>query len=155
MSKHFFLSLIVHFSVALAGCARRPTGPPTAEVEYLGPTEPGTTYVQARGCATGGVAATTQEALRVAFETMLYRGIPGSEVNTPLIADEATARQRFASYWQTFYGGGRSRTFLALISPVPNGPGSPRGCGVVRIKINHAALRQELEQQGIVRRFGY
>ena len=150
--KYMVMSMALCCSVALGGCARRPALPPTAEVEYLGRTEPGTTYLQARGCAGGGPAAATQEALRTAFETILFRGIPGSEVSTPLVADETAARQRFASYWQEFYGKGRYRTFLTSIAVAP---GHQRGCSLVTLKINHAALRQELEQQGITRRFGY
>ena len=150
--KYLAMSVALWCSIALSSCARRPALPPTAEVEYLGPTEPGTTYLQARGCASGGPAAATQEALRTAFETMLFRGIPGSEVSLPLVADEAAARQRFASYWQEFYSKGRYRTFLTSIMEVP---GRQRGCTRLTLKINHAALRQDLEQQGVIRRFGY
>ena len=150
--KYLVMSAALWCSVALGGCARRPALPPTAEVEYLGATEPGTTYLRARGCAGGGPEAARQEALRTAFETMLFRGIPGSEVGTPLVTDEAAARQRFASYWQEFYGKGRYRTFL---TSMVEAPGQQRGCSLVTLKINHAALRQELEQQGIARRFGY
>lgn len=155
MRKLLTIGVVLWGSVALGGCVRGPALPPSAEVEYLGPSEAGTTHVQALSCARGGLAATTQEAARISFETILYRGIPGSEVNTPLIADEAAARQRFASYWQMFYGGGRYRTFVTSIAQVPHGPGGRRGCEFVKLKINHVALRQELEQQGIIRRFGY
>ena len=125
----------------------------SAEVQYLGPTEPGTTYVQARGCAPapGSTATITQQAVVNAFETLLFRGVPGSEVNTPLISDEATARAKHAAYWQEFYEG-RYRTFLLSISAA--GPRA-KNCAQVTLKINHVALRQDLEQHGIVRPFGY
>ena len=125
----------------------------SAEVQYLGQTEPGTTYVQARGCTptTSSTAAITQQAVVNAFETLLYRGIPGSEVNTPLISDETTARTKHAAYWQEFYEG-RYRTFLLSISAA--GP-RVKNCAQVTLKINHVALRQDLEQHGIVLPFGY
>lgn len=125
----------------------------SAEVQYLGQMEPGTTYVQARGCTptTSSTAAITQQALVNAFETLLYRGIPGSEVNTPLISDETAARTKHTAYWQEFYEG-RYRTFLLSISAA--GP-RVKNCAQVTLKINHVALRQDLEQHGIVRPFGY
>lgn len=125
----------------------------SAEVQYLGQTEPGTTYVQARGCppSGGSTAAITQQAVVNAFETLLFRGIPGSEVGAPLISDETTARGKHAAYWQEFYEG-RYRTFLLSISDA--GPRA-KNCAQVTLKINHVALRQDLEKHGIVRPFGY
>lgn len=141
--------------LALSGssCTRQAMpGFSSAEVQYLGATEPGTTYVQARGCSPGGnTTAISQQAIVNAFETLLFRGVPGSEVDKPLIADEATARTRHAAYWQEFYEG-RYRTFLTSISEA--GPRA-KNCAQLTLKINYIALRQDLEQHGIVRRFGY
>jgi hypothetical protein len=149
--KH--LCLLAMLCVVASSCARRAApGFSSAEVQYLGQTEPGTTYVQARGCATaGGTAAITQQAVVNAFETLLFRGVPGSEVNKPLVPDEVTARTQHAAYWQEFYGG-RCRTFLTSLSEA--GPRA-HNCAQLTLKINHVALRLDLEQHGIVRRFGY
>lgn len=152
--KSFFVFVgLALVSVGLDGCARRPLPPASADVRYLGPSESGTTMLEARGCRPGGDGAATEEALRVAFETMLFRGIPGSDVSTALVANEAEARQQHAAYWQEFYQKGRYRTFLTsstLVAPPRKTP-----CALVTLTINHAALRLDLEQHGITRRFGY
>ena len=148
----FFAGLAL-LSASLEGCTRRPHAPASAEVRYVGPTEPGTTNLEARSCGPGGDVAATQEAVRMAFETMLYRGIPGSEVNTALITNETEARQQHAAYWQDFYEKGRYRTFL--MSTVQVSPPHKTSCVLVRLKINHAALRLDLEQHSVARRFGY
>lgn len=148
MKLPFLLALL-----ALAGSCARPPATSSAEVRYLGPSEPGTTHVQARGCASGsGLEAVTRQAAKNAFETLFFRGIPGSEVSTPLVADEGAARRQHAAYWQEFYEQDRYRTFLVAQAEV-----SPRvrQCASFDLTINHAALRKDLEQHGVVRAFGY
>ena len=136
----------------LGNCTRSPATS-SAEVRYLGPSEPGTTHVQARGCSnrTGPEAVALQAATN-AFETLFFRGIPGSEVASALVADEAMARRQHAAYWQEFYQQGRYRTFLVAQAEV-----SPRvrQCASYDLTINHVALRKDLEQHGVVRPFGY
>lgn len=137
----------------LLGSCTRPPAASSAEVRYLGPGEPGTTHVQARGCSSRtGQDAVALQAATNAFETLFFRGIPGSDVATALVPDEASARRQYAAYWQEFYQQGRYRTFLVAQAEV-----SPRvqQCASYDLTINHAALRKDLEQHGVVRPFGY
>lgn len=150
MKPYLLLALLA----LLGSCAQHPTpSAASAEVRYLGPSEPGTTHLQAQGCsAKPGAKAMKQQAVVNAFETVFFRGVPGSEVSTPLVANEAEARRQHAAYWQEFYDEGRYRTFL--VAQAELGP-RLRQCAAFDLTINHVALRKDLEQHGVIRRFGY
>ena len=79
---------------------------------------------------------------------LLFRGLPNSNQTVPIIStSEEQAKQQFPAYFKTFIDNKRYQTFIT--SSTKNSNGSRR------IVINTKALKQDLEQNSIIRKFGY
>ncbi len=128
---------------------------PTAEVNYLSSKE-GTITMRAIGNGLNSEDA-INDAEKNAINVLLFRGLPESEQKVALIEtneDEVTNTHK--DYFTKFYKEKRYRTFVMSsiqTTELIKKKGGKKSI-TVDIKINLVALRKDLEQNNIIRRFG-
>ncbi len=130
---------------------------PTANVVYQ-TTANG--CIQARCIGLGDKQQTAiEDAEKNMLRTLLFRGLPGSGQETPMIStDEAQSEQNNPDYWNTMWGESkRYKTFIQASIPVSDLQKHSKGVYsmTVDVKVNIKALRMDLEKQGLIRRFGF
>ena len=92
---------------------------------------------------------------RYAVEQLLFRGIPNSNQRNPFIGtDEATAKNQYRTYLSDLFNNERYLSFLTLTTPIDSGKERGTYWMVADITINLRALRMDLEQAGVIRKFG-
>lgn len=90
-----------------------------------------------------------------AVEQLLYRGVPNSNQRNPLIGiDESAAKSKHNAYLNDLFGKERYLSFLTQSTLVNSGKDRGTYWSVADITINLRALRLDLEQAGIIRKFG-
>jgi hypothetical protein len=141
-------------SLLAGGCFKKAM--PSAEVNFISGWE-GTITMRATGTGLTRNEA-IEDAERKAFQVLLFRGLPGSDQHIALIgSDESAERIRHKAYFDQFYSEKRYRTFI--MSSIPVTSWARFGCGrksiSVDLKINLIALRKDLEQFHVIRKFGY
>lgn len=95
------------------------------------------------------------DAGRYAVEQLLFRGVPNSNQRNPLIGtDEATARTQYKAYISDLFDKRRYLSFLTLSAPVDVGTERGKHWTVADITVNLRAVRTDLEQAGVIRKFG-
>jgi len=98
------------------------------------------------------------DAERQAFKDLFFRGYPTSQQKTPMIGvNEIALTQQNQAYFDQFFGmtelgSNRYRTFIIRSERI--GKFSNRQ-QPMRVTINLRALRTDLEQNGVIRKFGY
>ena len=85
-----------------------------------------------------------------AVRALLFTGVPGSGVPRPLIRNEQEARARHAVYFDALLKEGGHARYIVRVAPAASGVRD-----AWTVIVNHDALRIALEQQGVIRRFGY
>jgi hypothetical protein len=129
---------------------------PTSEVNYLSGKD-GTITMRAIGIGVNNEDA-IYDAEKNAFDVLLFRGLPESEQKVALIGtNEAEEKNKHQVYLNKFYIEKRYKTFV--MSSIPTSDlikhkGGKRSLAV-DIKINLVALRKDLEQNNIIRKFGF
>jgi hypothetical protein len=84
----------------------------------------------------------------VAVNQLLFRGFPNSNQTIPLIStSEIEIQKQFPTYFKDLFQSNRYKSFIT--SSTKNSNGSHR------ITINLKAIRLDLEQNSIIRKFGY
>ncbi|MCD4730648.1 MAG: hypothetical protein K8R74_08615 [Bacteroidales bacterium] len=89
------------------------------------------------------------------FDVLLFRGIPETDVSTPMITDEGEAKANNQDFFNQFFDGyGYKKFIMSSIESSP--PSKKKGVRTVTldIKVNIQSLRKELENSGIIRKFG-
>jgi hypothetical protein len=112
-----------------------------------------------RATATG---ASQQEALnnaeQNAVDVILFRGVPESTQKMALVgSNESAAMMENNPYFTEFYSGGRYKSFITNSTPV-GGFTKLKGKQfqtIADVKVNFVNLRRDLEQAGVVRKFGF
>ena len=127
----------------------------TAKVNYLSDKE-GTITARAIGVGNNEAEAYTNAIFNV-FDVLFFRGLPESNQKVALIGtNENEERSKNTNYFDEFYNE-RYETFV--MSVVPSGDLMKSAGGkksiAVDIKINLDALRTDLEENNIIRKFGY
>ena len=95
---------------------------------------------------------------RQAFKDLFFRGYPTSEQKIPMIGvNEIALTQQHKAYFDQFFGmtelgPNRYRTFLISSKRIGKYSGNQLK---MEVKINLRALRTDLEQNGVIRKFGY
>lgn len=123
-----------------------------------------------------GYGTNQQEAIEDAqiraLETLLFRGIPNSSISKPLVGyNETNLKQRNGNYFSEFYGGKRYLTFISesnfiaaenqqVIATKIKKKKTEKGMvkaivAAVDVLINVKPLRKDLEQNNVIRKFGY
>lgn len=90
------------------------------------------------------------------FDVLLFRGIPDTDISTPFVTDEGEARANNQSFFNQFFDGyGYKKFIMSSIESSP--PSKKKGLRTVTldIKVNLQSLRKELENEGVIRKFGF
>jgi len=125
------------------------------QVNFLQKETQGTMTVRSIGKAKKLKDAVMQAEVNV-FDVMLYRGLPETDVSTPLISDESEAKAVNPNYFQQFFDGFGYKKFI--MSSVESSPVTKKKgvhSATLDIKVNIKALRKDLENNGIIRKFGF
>jgi hypothetical protein len=141
--------------IIFSACGNK-TIPTTAEVNYL-TAEDGTITMRAVGEGMKKTEALMNAELN-AFNTILFRGMPQSQQKQPLIeTNETGIKNKHPQYFESFYNEKRYKSFLMSsvvtgdYQKIPNN----KFRVAIDITINVNALKYDLEQSGIIRKFGY
>lgn len=149
--NQFFTFVFVVVLMSL-GCSKAVSG----EVNLNGQAEVGTISLKSAGFgAIKSVAIGYAE--KNAFKMLLFKGIPGSQQNLPMIADEQAARSAHTQFFDQFFEHAGYRRFVLSSEPSGFRPTTNRKTEnlTVALKINVESLRRELENEGLIRKFGY
>lgn len=126
----------------------------SGEVNFISSPEPGTVLLSA-----GGYGPTKPQAISNAeanaFSTLIFKGIPGSQQQLPMLPDETASRKKHSAYFDQFFKGGY-KPFMMLSESQSSYAAGRKGRKNIsqRVKINVDALRREFENRGITRKFG-
>jgi len=147
-----FTSLLITLFLVIS-CS--PKVLPTGEVNYLNSTSNGVIELTSRGYSTGTEDNVYFEAEKQAFEMLFFRGIPGSQVQKPLLGyDENKIKKQHNNYFTEFYSKKRYRTFIMSSDKQSSGNKLNYKYVNLRLKINYHALINDLESKGVKRGFG-
>ena len=132
-----------------------PPPPYSAQVTFLNKDEAGTITVNSKGFGKDQNSAILN-AQSNAFNVILFKGIPGTDLNVPLIENENDAKTKYTEYFNKFFEQGNYQSFL-MSSTLTEDPVKSKGsvsCSV-DLKINYNSLRKDLEQNNVIRKFGF
>lgn len=93
-----------------------------------------------------------------AIKTLLFRGVPGSQYSSPMIGlDEDQIINENPDYYCSLFEKGRHKSFISSSVPVTDYSFTKYLAWTVSVDvtINVVSLRKDLEQHGIIRKFGY
>ncbi|MDZ4846445.1 MAG: hypothetical protein SH857_12955 [Chitinophagales bacterium] len=152
-------------SIILSSCHRE-TANVISDATYLTYAN-GVLKVRATGYGNQENEAITA-AEKAALEALMFRGIPGSQQNMPLVSIDEKSKSDNQKYFNEFFDGLRYKSFIVssqAVSPLTkvsggkvkeNGEKQPLGKNkiTVDIGINLASLRKNLEQNNVIRKFG-
>ena len=147
------IGIIIYMTIANS-CSYKTL--PTAEVNYLSGKE-GTITIRAIG-----IGVNTEDAIndgeKNALNVLLFRGLPESEQKVALIGtNETEEKNKHKDYFNKLYAEKRYKTFVMSSIPTTDlikNKGGKKSIAV-DIKINLVALRKDLEQNNIIRKFGF
>ena len=142
--------------ILLGSCSQKLYSP---QIKNNAVTEEGTIRIQSSGEGKN-LPDAYNNAVENAFSTVLFKGVPESIQATPMIPDESAAKQQYGSVLSCFKDKTCYNQFLTSASQ--NGKKEKvRGGGLVNyqvqsdVTINIRALRTYLEQNNVIRKFGY
>ena len=127
----------------------------SGEVNFLYKDAEGSIAVKSVGYGTNRENAVI-DAQKNAFKILLFKGIPGTEFNIPLIQNEREAFTKNSNYFKKLFDEGYYKTFL-MSSTESSSLIKMKGNKkiAVDIKINYNSLRKDLEQNQLIRKFGF
>ena len=132
---------------------------PTAEVNFIGKDNQGTINLRSIGYAEkwDNLEDAKTDAEENAFNSILFRGIPGTDVENAMIGlNEQEIKSKHSDYFKSFFVDKRYKTFLMSsnpITPITSKNGYKKI--TVDLKINIQSLRRDLEQNKVIRGFGF
>lgn len=140
----------------LIACKTKNISYPTAEVVLLSENKDGTITLKSAGYGKDFQDAVTDAQMN-AFDILLFRGIPGSNrFKNPIIMDENMVKNQHKEYFDTFYSKAYFNTFMVNSVVSSNEIHLEKGKKVfVDVTINTNSLLRDLEQNNIIRKFGY
>lgn len=152
MKVQYLLAAVVLSALMACNSSKIVTG----EVNYIGSQEPGTIQVSAAGYGATKKAA-IENAERNAFYNLLFKGIPGSQYNLPMVPDGDKAQAKHKRYFTELLDEAGYKRFM--MHSEPNSAFRPQvrsGENVQNyLKIDVTSLRRDLESHQIIRKFGY
>lgn len=105
------------------------------------------------------VKAAATDAEINAMKQVLFRGIPGATISNPLLStDEKQYLDNHKEYFNTFFNGKRYSTFIkSEENAVKIKSNTSKGTSKVLLvmEINIPSLKKDLENFGVLRKFGY
>ena len=129
--------------------------PYSGEVNFLYKEAQGTIAVKSTGYGKNQSDA-VMDAQKNAFKVLIFKGLPGTELNVPLIENENDAKSKHADYFKKFFDEGNYKTFM-MSSTESSNLIKMKGTKkiTVDVKINYNSLRKDLEQNQLIRKFGF
>ncbi|MEY3079081.1 MAG: hypothetical protein RL086_234 [Bacteroidota bacterium] len=96
------------------------------------------------------------EAEKNVFEVILFRGISGSDLQNPLVQNEQQSREKNKDFYNDFFEKKKYRNFISSKVEVIDNPRPTKGGYTCTIKftVNLNSLKTNLEQNGVIRKFG-
>ena len=153
MSKKYIgLLFIILLSTS---CSKKVYTPLTAEVNVVNEDKHKTIELRSIGYGSNKQAALT-DSEKKAFEILFFRGIPNSSVENPLIGtNESELMAKHSQYFDSFFKGKYKSFIMSIYEASP--PQKKKGITSVvnDIKINILSLKKDLEEKGIIRKFGF
>lgn len=152
MKLKLFLVVLI---LGLISCSPKLT-PPSGEVNYVS-TGDGTITLNSVGYGKSETDAFINAEMN-ALDAILFRGIPSSEQKTALIgSNESEIKNKHSDYFNDFYANYRYKTFITSTYPTSGLIKLNGGTKSVSadVTINLRSLRTDLEDRGIIRKFGY
>jgi hypothetical protein len=153
--KKLFLYIGLFFGLFFFQNCSQKIIPFSAEVNFLNKDAQGTIEVISFGYGSDFESAII-DAEKNAFKVLLFRGIPGTELNVPLINNELEAKTKNKEYFNNFFEEGYYKTFI-MTSNVSSDLIKLKGSKKlsVNLKINYNSLRKNMEQNNIIKKFGF
>jgi len=152
MKDYFKILLAGLILIAMSACKTLVTDMPATIAESEG-------AITVRTTGTGIRSRRAMvEAERQAFKDLFFRGYPTSQQKVPMIGvNEIALTQQHKAYFDQFFGmtelgQNRYRTFIIRSKPVGKFSGNQL---TMDVTINLRTLRADLEQHGVIRKFGY
>jgi len=148
--------LIIAGVFFLTSCAQKTY---TTNVSNNATTEEGTIRISSSGEGSN-LPQAYSNAIENAFNTVLFKGVPESIQSTPLIPDETKAKEQYASVLACFKNKDCYTQFLTHASK-KGSKERVRGDKLINyevnsdVTINIRALRTYLEQNNVIRKFGF
>lgn len=147
----FFLSVVI---LGLHSCSPK-LHPHSAEVSFIYKEAQGTIALKSIGYGNNQTDAVT-DAQKNAFEVLLFKGLPGTELNIPLIENESEVKSKYSEYLKKFFDEGIYKSFMMSSTESSNLIKIKGGKKIaVDVKINYNSLRKDLEKNQLIRKFGY
>jgi hypothetical protein len=146
------LSFLICTVFILWSCSPKLTG----ESTLAGTSEQGTILLQSQGY--GNTKANALENAEInAFNNVVFKGIPGSAYRVPLIDNEQNAKQTHNDYFQQLFSEKKYKAFLLSSSAQSDFKLKTSGQSNLTslVKIDVQALRKDMEQKGVIRKFGF
>lgn len=153
--KVILKSLFVISILGLHSCSPKIMPTYSGEVNFLYKEAQGTIAVKSTGYGKNQAAAVSDAQIN-AFKVILFKGIPGTELNAPLIENENEAKLKNSAYFKIFFDESKYKTFMMSSTESSNliRVNNEKKI-VVDVKINYNSLRKDLEQNNIIRKFGF
>jgi len=126
----------------------------SAEVKFLNKEDVGTMSVESNGFGKNLDAAIFSAQQRV-FYTILFKGLPGSEQSQALVDNETSSTSEHSDYYKKLFDGNFYQTFMMSSNTVSSSKVKGGITVTIDIKINYDSFRKDLEQNNIIRKFGY
>jgi hypothetical protein len=142
-------------STMMTSCAKKINAPLTAEVNVVNEDKHKTIEVRSMGQG-NNIEKALYDSEKKAFEILLFRGIPNTSIEDPLVgSNENNIIAKNTVYFNDFF---KDRYKSFIMSIYQSSPSQKRK-GIVSvvndIKINIIALKKDLEDNGIIRKFGF
>ena len=127
----------------------------SGEVNFLYKEAQGTIAVKSTGYGKNQIDAVA-DAQKNAFKVILFKGLPGTELNVPLIENENDSKLKHEGYFKKLFDQGNYKTFM-MSSTESSNLIKMKGTKKINVdvKINYNSLRKDLEQNQLIRKFGF
>jgi hypothetical protein len=155
MKKKIILFTITSFIFI---CCTKKSYPETAELTFITSPSDGLVEISAIGYGSSSKDAEL-DTYTTAFNNILFKGIPDfGALRIPLIDNEMQSKSSHSDFYKRFF---ERRDYMRFVT----NQGSVQALGKSddknmrkaqkNITINYDALRKHLEQEGVIRKFGY
>ena len=152
MRNNFYIMIII---LTIFGCSPKVVNYETSEVNFISKETNGTITLKSLGYGNNLETAVANAQIKC-FDVLLFKGIPGTELNVPLIENEIVVKQNNSNYFKKFYEQNYYKSFIMSSTESSNLIDLKTGKKIfVDIKINFNSLRKDLEQNHIIRKFGF
>ena len=153
--RSLYLVVLVLVLMAAQGCKSKQYPPYSPEFKFLSKEADGLYNIRSSGFGTGS-EATVSDAQKNVFYHIIFKGIPGTDLNVPMVENEADAMAKHKEYFKKFFEEGRYRDFMLSSTLSSNMVNVNGGLQVLAdVKVNCNSLRKDLEQNQVIRKFGF